>query len=189
MKPKYFLLENVVMKKEWENEITKLIGVDPVLINSSCFSAQSRKRLYWTNIPISEVPNPRLKANSVIGDDYLTKSEIRDIDFSKLDFGGFKSKNSQNRIIKNFRGKDELLNCLTASNSSNPAGCGCSNFLYKEGSAYKWRKINRLECERAQTLPEGYTEVLKDTPAVHCIGNGWTVDVIAHISKGMYKDS
>lgn len=49
--PKYFLLENVVMKKEYERIISDYLGVNPVLINSSLVSAQNRKRLYWTNIP------------------------------------------------------------------------------------------------------------------------------------------
>ena len=52
LNPKYFLLENVVMKPEWESIITKAIGVEPVFINSADFSAQIRKRLYWTNIPV-----------------------------------------------------------------------------------------------------------------------------------------
>ena len=53
VKPKYFLLENVVMKKEWENTISELLGVPPVMIDSALFSAQKRQRLYWTNIPFN----------------------------------------------------------------------------------------------------------------------------------------
>ena len=48
LKPKYFLFVNVVMKKEHQNRISDGIGVDPIMINSSDFSAQNRKRLYWT---------------------------------------------------------------------------------------------------------------------------------------------
>lgn len=50
-KPKYFLLENVLMKKEYEQIITDHLGVEPIFINSALVSAQNRKRLYWTNIP------------------------------------------------------------------------------------------------------------------------------------------
>ena len=50
-KPRYFLLENVKMKPEWRDKITEIIGVEPILINSSLVSAQNRQRLYWTNIP------------------------------------------------------------------------------------------------------------------------------------------
>ena len=54
LKPKYFLLENVRMKKEYLDIITKYLGVEPVLINSSLFSAQNRQRYYWTNIPFNK---------------------------------------------------------------------------------------------------------------------------------------
>jgi DNA-cytosine methyltransferase len=67
LKPKYFLLENVVMKKEWENVITSYLGVSPIMINSELFSAQSRPRLYWTNIPISKLP----ENNSLVLEDIL----------------------------------------------------------------------------------------------------------------------
>ena len=49
-KPKYFLLENVKMKKEYQDVISREVGVEPILINSALVSAQNRKRLYWTNI-------------------------------------------------------------------------------------------------------------------------------------------
>lgn len=51
LKPKWFLLENVVMKQEYQDVISSLLGVQPIMINSALVSAQSRKRLYWTNIP------------------------------------------------------------------------------------------------------------------------------------------
>src|SRR5574344_2950107 len=50
-KPKYFLLENVKMKQECQDVISRYLGVEPIEINSSLVSAQNRKRLYWTNIP------------------------------------------------------------------------------------------------------------------------------------------
>jgi len=50
LKPKYFLLENVVMVEKWERTLTRAIGVSPIKINSNLVSAQNRERLYWTNI-------------------------------------------------------------------------------------------------------------------------------------------
>lgn len=50
VKPKYFLLENVMMGEKWEKVLSKAIGVKPIMINSSLVSAQNRQRLYWTNI-------------------------------------------------------------------------------------------------------------------------------------------
>ena len=61
LKPKYFLLENVRMKQEYQDIISDLLGVQPIKINSSLVSAQNRVRLYWTNIP--NVPNPRIKVS------------------------------------------------------------------------------------------------------------------------------
>ena len=55
-KPTYFLLENVVMKKEWEQVITDALGVEPIAINSKLVSAQNRPRLFWTNIPNIQQP-------------------------------------------------------------------------------------------------------------------------------------
>ena len=55
-KPKYFLLENVRMKQEYQDVISKLLGVEPIMINSCLVSAQNRKRFYWTNIPDIKQP-------------------------------------------------------------------------------------------------------------------------------------
>jgi site-specific DNA-cytosine methylase len=58
-KPRYFLLENVKMKKEHEQVITDYLGVEPIEINSSLVSAQNRVRLYWTNIPNIQQPEDK----------------------------------------------------------------------------------------------------------------------------------
>ena len=57
--PTYFLLENVKMKKEFQDIISEQLGVKPILINSSLVSAQNRERLYWTNIPIQGLPDDK----------------------------------------------------------------------------------------------------------------------------------
>ena len=59
VRPKYFLLENVRMKKEYQDIITEHLGVEPIMINSALVSAQNRVRLYWTNIPNVEQPEDR----------------------------------------------------------------------------------------------------------------------------------
>jgi len=56
VKPKYFLLENVIMKQEYQDIISKYLGVEPIEINSALVTAQNRKRLYWTNIPGIQQP-------------------------------------------------------------------------------------------------------------------------------------
>jgi len=56
LKPKYFIVENVKMKKEYQDIISDNLGVQPIEINSNIFSAQNRKRLYWTNISLDSLP-------------------------------------------------------------------------------------------------------------------------------------
>lgn len=58
-KPKYFLLENVKMRKECQDKISSFLGVQPIAINSSLVSAQDRKRIYWTNIPVKGLPEDK----------------------------------------------------------------------------------------------------------------------------------
>lgn len=73
-KPKYFLLENVRMKQEYQDVITAHMGVKPIMINSSLLSAQNRVRLYWTNIPNIEQP----KEQSVVLQDILEDEFVAD---------------------------------------------------------------------------------------------------------------
>jgi len=188
IKPKYFFLENVKMAKKWEDIITETLGVSPIHIDSQVISSQMRKRLYWTNIPIaSEIPTKNLYAQDIVSGRILTKNEITQYkdQLLDMDFGGFESDNSKRRILLNIKGGDQKINCLTASNTYNPAGCGCSNFVYLEDGNLRWRKINREECEKAQTLPVGYTREISDNLAKKAIGNGWTVDVIVHFFKSL----
>jgi len=84
--------------------------------------------------------------------------------------------NQANRIYS-VRGKSVSLN-------ANGGGGGAKTGLYKidlPDGDYIIRKLTPLECERLQTLPDNYTAVISDTQRYKCIGNGWTVDVIAHI--------
>ena len=99
--PKYFLLENVKMKKEWQDIISKELGVEPIEICSSLFSAQQRKRLYWTNINVDLSKLP--KSNNVIADvlDLPIKNKREDkILMSKSDF--------KVKVRKNYIDKKEL---------------------------------------------------------------------------------
>lgn len=77
-KAKFFFLENVKMKKEYQDIISRFLGVEPIEINSSLVSAQSRKRLYWTNIPFSEMPEDK----GVLLKDIIheSKKEVFDIE-------------------------------------------------------------------------------------------------------------
>lgn len=101
LQPKYFLLENVKMKKEWQDIISEALGVQPIEICSSLFSAQQRKRLYWTNINIDLSKLP--KSNKVIADvlDLPIKNKRENkILMSKSDF--------KVKVRKNYIDKKEL---------------------------------------------------------------------------------
>jgi len=174
--PKYFLLENVKMKKEYQDVISQHLGIDPVEINSSSFSMQNRKRLYWTNIPILQFDN----VNEDCFDGYLyrlghgyIKDEIKF--FKKYPPLAAQSPATKYRIVLDLQKANDALK----SNNLN---------LLRRGSILT-RSATPEECEKFQTLPNTYTAILKKGQRYKCIGNGWTVDVIAHIFKGLLDEN
>ena len=173
LSPKYFLLENVRMKKESMDVISKSLGVEPIKINSSLVCAQNRPRLYWTNIP--NITQPQDK-------NLLVKDVLLNGDFPKLTLSE-KAVSYMSRL-RNGKPRWEFhsnpLNgkaaCLTANMCK-----GVPYGVIKELN----RRFHPIECERLQTLPDDYTKAICDTQRLKSIGNGWTVDVIAHIFKNM----
>ena len=164
VQPKYFLLENVIMKKEWEDVITEALGVKPIEIKSSKFVPQARRRLYWTNIP------------------GITQPEQIEYDINDfIDGDGFASSCGVDRVFK----KKEIFNTLTATYWKGIRGSGRPAVSTKEGFLDDNRDCHRMltptECERLQTVPVGYTDHTAKTNRYKMLGNGWTVDVIAHI--------
>jgi DNA-cytosine methyltransferase len=196
VKPTYFLLENVVMKKEWENIITEAIGVEPIMIDSKFFSAQKRQRLYWTNIPVDKnIEDRNINILDILipnGDEKIINDHILVLDINEE---GFKIKNgtktgylyakegdcvnlefpkSQNRRGRVSNGKTNTLNTA------------CNYGVVVNGNL---RELNITEYERLQTLPDGYTSLISLNQRKNVLGNGWTVDVISHIFKNIYKKS
>jgi site-specific DNA-cytosine methylase len=167
IKPKYFLLENVKMKKEYQDIITEHLGVEPIEINSCLLSGQNRKRLYWTNIPNIQQPEDR---GILLGDiiEYNTGKKLSEQTSSRL------------RTLRNYRETNQKSFCLLATMYKGSQSNGMS--VINDGGL---RCITPLECERLQTLPDGYTQDVSDTQRYKMIGNGWTVDVIAHILKNI----
>ena len=91
-KPKYFLLENVRMKKEFQAIITKDLGVEPIMINSSLLSAQNRVRLYWTNIPNVTQPNDLgIVLKDIIEDGVTDRTKSHCLDANYFKGGNLKS--------------------------------------------------------------------------------------------------
>ena len=267
VKPKYFLLENVIMKKESQDVITSYMGVEPIMINSSLFSAQNRKRLYWTNIPIdmnmvdkglvlkdilqedhNEPPIPINERNArhhrnedqkglcttatmykgagnngmtivnrslSVGEaeeyahyKYRATKEVyhmngkaptlltmqggnREPKVATYSAKGGRIVNrrlDENGVRKDYQLElpyttqvevrdDDKTNCLTTVQKDNVVVQGMT-----------WRKLTPIECERLQTLDDNYTEGVSKTQRYKMIGNGWTVDVIAHILKGLKNE-
>lgn len=189
--PKYFLLENVArMKKEDKDIITEIMGVGPIRIHSELVSGQLRDRLYWTNIPnVTQPKDKGINFQEVLDCGYTDREKSRclaEIDsrpnstpikmfhryyatgFTTLIFKDEKHyKDCKNHYDENFKGM-KAVDIFTDSK------------VY-EGVRY----MTQRELERCQTVPEGYTSSLTRNRAASVLGNGWTVDVIAHILKGV----
>lgn len=260
VKPKYFLLENVMMGEKWEKILSKAIGVNPIMINSSLVSAQNRQRLYWTNIG--------MKPSGLFGDLESTIEQPKDLGIllkdvleNEVDDKYFLSEKMINGFLghnKNHEGKtgfvwkptegDKKAACLRANaalaatdntvivhntmpRSSKTGKGGTGHLTREDGKTYcldtgstnaveiiatqignsekfgnsindngkaftirrcnpngiiinnKIRRLTPLECERLQTVKDGYTAHVSDSQRYKMLGNGWTVDVIAHIFK------
>ena len=227
-KPKYFLLENVKMKKEYADIITSRLGVQPIEINSNLVSAQNRKRIYWTNIPGVKKPEDLgiLLADIVherVGDDidlepykvpFTSALKILDKEVEAGKIGYFRKDSQANRVYS-IHGKavtlcgeagggaakmgQYLFGCLTPDRENKrQMGQRFNNGekFYtltaqdKHGVLIEGyiRKLTPIECERLQTLPDGYTDGIKEVQRYKCLGNGWTVDVIAHIFGGLVNE-
>ena len=175
--PEYFLLENVVGKKSGINEITQLVGVPPIKICSSLFSAQTRSRYYWTNISVSEV-YPSNSPNLV---DVLEAEPGADCILTDGRLRWLLSDKGQATVAKRYANINPTkAACLTARSD---ASWNC-NYIESNG---QYRKLSCVEYERLQTLPDNYTKAISDTQRYKSIGNGWTVDVITHILKGIQQ--
>ena len=228
-KPKYFLLENVRMKKDYQDVISDLLGVQPIAINSSLVSAQNRYRLYWTNIPgvlppedkrilMRDILEQEPKEFTTMSDKFVTRNKG-----SKCLVDNQKDKASNlsaMEYVKNGR-QGDYLSCDSITGRPNLTdnfngllligyaeqikGHGYNRRVYHPGgkapslcaasggnlepkvslSEKKYRKLTPLECERLQTVPDNYTAHVSNTQRYKMLGNGFTVDVIAHILKGI----
>ena len=205
--PKYWLLENVKMKAEHQNIISEILGVKPILINSELVSAQSRERLYWTNIPITEMPTDKgilLKDIIEIGEPIKDKSQTILATLYKENAKSMIKRNKAGLLVK-MSSENPRIKELSITdrgirphrNDKRKSGISeIGTIHYPDTKSYTitanhapkvlteiigWRKLSPLECERLQTVPENYTNCVSDTQRYKMLGNGWTVDVVAHI--------
>ena len=251
-KPKYFMLENVRMKQEFQDIISSYLGVEPVMINSSLLSAQNRVRLYWTNIPnVTQPQDAKIVLKDILEDGVVDRDKSHCLDANYFKGGNLKSYFEKHRRQLVFSkdglchvgdadikgndsikrvyhpdGKAPTLTTMQGGHREPKILCGAFRGRYynEEGkrvdhkqkvagltkqtleiredgktntlttvqkdnvvtvnNAY-YRKLTPLECERLQTVPDGYTEGVSNTQRYKMLGNGWTVAVIKHIFKGI----
>ena len=172
-KPTYFLLVNVKMKKEWEKIITDTLGVEPIAVNSRLLTAQNRPRLYWTNIPNVVQPIDRgIVLKDILEDEVEEKFYLSDkaIDYMT------RLRNGKPRWEYHTNPLNGKSACLTANMYK-----GVPYGVIKELK----RRLSPVECERLQSVPDNYTEGVSNTQRFKMLGNGWTIDVIAHILNEM----
>jgi len=201
LQPKYFLLENVKMKQESMDVITEALGVEPIFINSSLVSAQNRQRYYWTNIPMDKLPDDEgIMLKDILEDGYVDRDKAHCIDANYFKGGNLKSYFEKHRrqLVFSDEGLCHVGDADLKGHGYNrrvyhpdgkaPSLCAASGGNLEPKtfiSPDSWRKLTPLECERLQTVPEGYTAHVSNTQRYRMLGNGWTVDVITHILKGM----
>ena len=162
-----FLLENVKMKKEWKDIISEKLGVQPIFINSADFSAQNRQRLYWTNIPVDEWIPCEDKLQDILEDSVTDRDKSHCVDANYFKGGNLKSYFEKHR----------------------------RQLVFTRTNPLQWRKLTPLEVERLQTVPERYTKCgqketgeiveISNTQRYKMLGNGFTINVIAHIIKNL----
>jgi site-specific DNA-cytosine methylase len=200
-----YLVENVVMRQEWIDVISEsLEGGPPVKINSSLVSAQSRNRLYWSNIPIEQPSDRKIYLHDILDDGVTDREKAYCLDscYYKSGRGSLRNYFEKSRRQLVFGCEDEPIRIGTALDIKghdmlkrvyHPLGKSPTLTTLTGGNQHKkvavtpthYRKLSPLECERLQTMPEGYTEGVSDTQRYKMLGNGWTADVIAHILGGV----
>lgn len=189
LKPRYFLLENVKMKKEWQDVISEMLGVEPIPINSSLVSAQNRNRIYWSNIPNIVLP----KNKNIRFDDILQPEKevcesfnVSEVQLKKITQLETLKEGACKIAFRDPSSNCEKAVCLVARDYKGIPGREHHNAAMQNG---KLRRLTPIEYERLQTVPENYTSSVSKTQRIKMLGNGWTVDVIAHILKGIKKTS
>lgn len=201
-----FMLENVRMKKEFLDIISEQLDVEPIFINSALVSAQNRQRYYWCNWDVEQPEDKGILLKDIIeqAETERDKAHCIDANYHKgASWEQYKAKSRRQQVlcgamrgryivdgkradtkVDSMAGKteqrieirdDEKTNCLTTVQKD--------NLVMLEKSQY--RKLTPIECERLQTVPDNYTNHVSNTQRYKMLGNGWTVDVIAHIFKNI----
>jgi len=200
VKPKYWLLENVVMKQEYQDVISQHLGVEPVKYNSSLTSAQNRVRLYWANFDITEPTDQGIKLEDVLEHtEMIGPSAIRGRRLNKATILG-------GRLDKRGKRQDydktvPITQCLEVR-ATNRDKSNCLTTVAKDtvlttmeigrhpdafNRKLPYRNYTKIERCRLMNLPDNYCDEMSLNQTIKATGNGWEVGMITHIFKSMSK--
>ena len=179
VKPTYFLLENVGSAKNSDIEIIdRELGVKGIKFNSKLVLPQNRNRVYWTNIPF-ELPKNEMTLTmqdlleTNVDDKYYITQKMYDCIISPATKGWQSGK--MDIDLKIARPLTATMHKMHRADTDN----------YITGIAPQGktnvRRLTPVECERLQGVKDNYTDCVSDTQRYRMLGNGWTVDAIAHI--------
>jgi DNA (cytosine-5)-methyltransferase 3A len=197
-----FLGENVRMRDEHRWVITEELGVEPVEIDSALVSAQTRHRLYWCNWPVDMPKDRHISLDDILEHDKdwnpgaIRGRYIGSIVGRRIGEDGYRKdcdmdiKITQCLEIRKDKNTTPIKksNCLTTVMKDNvisslPPGRYLNAFDLKD----KFRYLTPVEMCRLQTLPDDYLDGIAPNTAMSLTGNGWTVDVIAHLLRGIER--
>ena len=211
-----FMIENVKMKKEFEEYITThtenaLGNVYKILINSALVSAQNRNRYYWTSFEVEQPEDKGILLQNILETGIVDREKAYALTarYYKVGNGNinrYANKSSDQVVFEVFGLTDICIakfkrykvkfiehgnpkaKVLTAGDYGKLGKYG--NYLQSIGEGNKVRKLTPRECFRLQTVPEHHIDTLlnagiSNTQLYKMCGNGWTMDVIAHIFKGL----
>ena len=181
LNPKYFLLENVRMTDDIADAIDELLGVKRIYIDSRNFTGMIRKRYYWTNIPIGEIPTKNVSIEDLLDNEPFD----RDLNFF-LDRTKYEPTTSYDGIItinpRDNNGKQTWQRGRVYDiKGSCPTICASLFDLNITKDHKTWRKLTINECEKAQGVPKDYTSIVSKNERGKQLGNGWNVDTVAFI--------
>jgi DNA (cytosine-5)-methyltransferase 3A len=184
-----FLFENVAgMSNKDEQIISKTLEVEPLMIDSNLFSAQNRKRYYWTNLEVDDFPK---KSDKVLEDIILSPEEVEKEDTGRMKVWyekDFERINQSGNVaaLLDINGHDILKRVYKKNHKcATLTTCGGGNTQKKIIQEGRVRKLLPIEYERLQNVPDNYTDKVSNTRRYNMLGNGWTVGVIKHILKSL----
>lgn len=208
-RPKYWLLENTLMKSEHRETISSALGVEPVEVDSALVSAQSRRRLYWTNLPtpvfatrssevVQDILEEFVPIKHRLSENYQLHARTRPVsrlsELARCYRHGHR-KGSANPVLvsevvddtpsSRSRQTDRLYSSLSKSPTLLASRAFDLKFDLGTDDITQWRTLTPLEAERLQTVPEGYTAGVPDAARFKFLGNGWTIDVVAGFFKNL----